>query len=365
MTSDDWSAARRRRRRRGKRAGVRRRRRAWAAVYAATAGAVVVGGSGLLGRWSPAPSEWWPQVAAMTLPVVGPLALPAAVAVGAVTLRSRRFGGGVCTVALAALFAGWALRTSAPAPAASGPFRVMTLNIGGVYNTEGEVASYVERMQPDVVVLQEAALSWGPYAPAAARIAALDGYRLYKNAEEGGGRQVTLSRVPVRAYESGYLGAAEDHAGVYSRIVVAWEGQDVVIYNVHLRPFNPEVGWSLGRALSPSVWRETPGNLREFFAEQSVEAEALARRVREETSPTIVAGDFNSTPDQWSRGLLSRSLREVTSRWLPDATRPDGLPVANVDGILVSDDWGVAGYDVGPPGLSDHRAVLARLALRP
>ena len=364
MTSEDWSATRRRRRRRGKRAGARRRRRAWAAVYAATAGAVAVGGSGLVGRWSPPSPEWWPQLAALALPVLGPLALPAAVAVGAATARSRRFGGGLCTVALAALFAGWALRTSAPAVVASGPFRVLTLNVGGVYNTEGQVADYVERVRPDVVLLQEAGLSWAPYAPAAARIAALDGYTPYKT-EDGGGRQVTLSRLPVRAYESGYLGAAEDHAGVYSRTVVVWGGAEVAVYNVHLRPFNPKVGWSLGRALSPSVWRETPGNLRDFFAEQAVEAEALARRVRAETGPTVVAGDFNATPDQWSRGVLSQSLREVTGRWRWGATRPDGAPLVNVDGILVSPDWGVASYEIGPPGLSDHRAVSAQLGLRP
>ena len=327
-----------------------------------------MGGSGLLARWSPPSSDWWPQVAAAALPVLGPLALPAAVALGAVSARSRRFGGGLCTVALAAVFAGWAFRTSASPSVSAGPLRVMTLNIGGVWQSEGRLADYVERTQPDVVLLQEAGAKGRLYAPAAARLGTLDGYTLFTEGGldgEGGGRQVMASRLPVRSYESGYLASAEPRAGVYSRAVVDVGDTEVVIYNVHLRPFNPEVGWSVRRMLSPSVWVETPANLRDFFAEQAVEAEALARRVEAETRPVVVAGDFNAAPDQWSRAVLQRRLREVTGRWLPAATRPDGTPVFNVDGILVGPGWGVAEAEIGPAGLSDHRAVSADLGLRP
>lgn len=290
---------------------------------------------------------------------------------GAATARTKRFGSGVCTVALAALFAGWALRTSAPpsvSPGAAGSLRVMTLNIGGVFMSEGELADYVERTQPDVVLLQEAAAAGRPYAPAAARIGTIEGYSLYvvrDGKSEDAGRQVMASRLPVRSYESGFLASEEPRAAVYGRAVVDWGGREVVVYNVHLRPFNPDVGWSAERMLSPSVWAETPPRLRDFFAEQAVEAEALARRVEAETLPTIVAGDFNAAPDQWSRAVLERRLRGVTGRWLPAATRPDDTPVLNVDGILVSSEWGVADAEVGPPGLSDHRAVSARLGLVP
>ena len=329
-----------------------------------------MGGSGLSARWGPPGGDWWPQVSALGLPVVGPLALPASAAMAVVAIRGRRFGAGLCAFGLAALFAGWALRTSSPASAPEGAptFSVTTLNVGASSLREGEVTAFVERESPDVLLLQEAGAAGRPYAPVVGRVATLDGYEVYVDpvvAETGNpGRQVTVSRLPVVSYESGPLGTDELTAGVYSRAVVEWSGGLVVVYNVHLRAYNPEVGWSWRRALSPAVWAETPGRLRDFLDEQAIEAEALARMVAAESLPTVVAGDFNSGADQWSRAVLARSLRETTGRWLPNATRPDDQPLVNVDGILVSPAWALARAHVGPGGLSDHRPVSASLSLR-
>lgn len=353
-------------------------------VYTASVAMVALGGSGLLARWSPPATDWWLQVPAVTLPLLGPLALPAALAVGAEWARNRRFGMGLCTVALAAVFTGWALRTSAPPTAVSDQpdrLRVMTLNAGDSAGREGTVADYVERRGPDIVVLQEAGANWGPYAailkeagitgaayaPVAARVASVGGYTVLTDTTAGSvetSRQVTLTRLPVVSHTSGFLGAAEPRAGVYSRTVVRWGGGEVAVYNVHLRAFNPQVGWSWERAIDPDVWIQTPENLRRFFAEQAVEAEALAQMVERETRPVIVAGDFNAAADQWNRAVLTRTLREVTGRWLPGATRPDTTPAVNVDGVLVGSEWAVGEVEIGPAGLSDHRAIFASLALR-
>ncbi|MGB3541600.1 endonuclease/exonuclease/phosphatase family protein [Rubrivirga sp.] len=241
---------------------------------------------------------------------------------------------------------------------------MVTLNVGATNPREGAVVAYVEQLDADVIVFQEAGVSFAPYAPVVARVLASGRYTVHVDSTagtDGAGRQVTLSRLPVVSYESGYLAAPEPRSGVYGRTVVQWEGQEVAVYNVHLRPFNPEVGWSWERTLDPAIWAETPGNLRDFFAEHAIEADALARRIEGETVPVIVAGDFNASPDQWSRATLSSTLREVTGRWLPAATRPDETPVVNVDGILVSRDWAVTEASVGPSGLSDHRAVTAAL----
>lgn len=337
------------------------------ASYAATAATVTVAGAGLLARWSP--TEWWIQIAAGTLPYLGPLALPASAAVGTVAALRRRPGGGVCAAALAAVFAGWALRSAPPARAdADAPrLHVMTLNVGATLGRGGDVVDYIERLAPDVVVLQEAVSGSAPYSALAARLAITGAYTVQSDTAETGSirRQVTLSRHPVVSYQTDYLGALEVHSGVYSRTTIRWNGREVDIFNVHLRPFNPTVGWSLERAVSPQVWAETPANLASFLAEQASEAMALGYLVEASDRPRIVLGDFNASPDQWSRALLTGrpGLREVTGRWTPAATRPADWPAVNVDGILVSADWGVVDTSVGPAGLSDHRPVSARLTL--
>lgn len=364
--SDAWTAYRRRIRRRH----ARRRRRLWRAGYVATAVGALVVASALAARWSAPSSGWWPQVAAAALPLLGPLTLPAALGFGVAAARTRRFGAGVCAVALSALFAGWALRTSPPTQAGEQgqSFRVMTLNAGDAWGREGLVESYIVESEPDLILLQEAGVKGGPLAPAVARIMALAEYYVLVDSEtsgEGAGRQVTLSRLPVISYTAGRLGSDEPEAGVYSRTVVRWDGTDVAVYNIHLRPFNPAVGWSWQRAMSPAVWAETPGNLRTVFGEQAAEADVLARLVAAETRPVIVAGDFNSTPDQWPRAVLARTLREAVGRWRPAATRPDRWPAVNVDGVLVSPELTVARAGVGPAGLSDHRALWVTLQLSP
>ena len=358
-------------RRRQRRAQTKQGRRLWRAAYVLTAAVAFLVGSGLAARLPPAGPGWWVQTAAVLLPVLGPASGLLAAALGVAAWRGKRFGGGVSASILAALFALWAFRTGAApsAPAAADSLRLVTLNVAEADNgREGLITDYVEALDADLVLLQEAEVDWGPYAIAAARILTLGGYVLETDSTAGpddAGRQVVLSKLPVVSYESGFLAAEESRSGVYARLVADWQGTEIAVYNVHFRAFNPDVGWSRERMLDPAVWAETPANLRAFYDEQALEAEALARRVRDETIPVIVAGDFNAAPDQWSRALLSRSLTEVTGRWLPAWTRPDRVSLVNVDGILVSHHWSVAEAAVGPQGFSDHRAVTAALALSP
>ena len=364
---DRWADRRKRQRRRRDRAARRRRRALWALAYASAAALVATGGLGLLARVSSPASDWVPQVAALALPVVGPLTLVVAVALGALAARTRRPAVALCAALCGAVFVGWAARAPdvGDAPRQAGPdavLRLVTLNLGASDGREGEVARYVAESDADVVVLQEAGAAGRPYRAAVARIA-LDGYEPFAESGTDLGRQVVLSRLPVVSHQAGHLGDRGDHSGVYSRTVLRLGRREVAVYNVHLQPFNPDAGWSWGRAFSPSVWAETPANLRSFLAAQSAEAAALAALVAAEGRPTVVAGDFNATPDQWSRSRLAPWVRETTGRWRPDATAPSGAPVANVDGVLAGPEWRVLSSEVGPDGLSDHRPVRAVLAL--
>ena len=376
----DWAHLRR-----GQRIAARYRRdRRWRwARWLGGGGAVAlaaVAAAGLTARVLRPTAGWVPQVAALGLPVVGPALGLSALAAGAYAARARRPAVGVAAVALAAAAAAVFFRVPTPpaAPSAAAGLRVMTLNVGQrSAESTFRVADYVERMEPHVIFLQEAdarsVLRDGQRArvvnPAIEAVLQTGAYRvagrvdtLVMDGAEPANQQVVLSRLPVTAHGADALGPLDTDPSIFARVEVEWRGQRVALYNVHLRPFNPSAGWSLARAVSPEVWGETPGRLRAFFAVQSEEAERLAALLDAEPLPFVVAGDFNATPDQWSRALLSRRASEVFGRRLWAATRPDAVPLAPIDGILVGAGWSVRSAEVGPPGLSDHRALVAELA---
>ena len=368
--------------RRGQRIAARHRaarRRRWAGWLGGGAAAALVAATaaGLSARVVRPTTAWAPQIAALLLPAVGPIFGASAVVAGVVAVRSRRPRVGAGAVALAAVAGAVWLRSPAPpaAPGGAAGLRVMTLNVGSSSaEATFRVADYVERTDPDIVLLQEAD----------ARSVLRDGQRLrvlhpaieaaLRAGDYGVGgrvdtlvtdrpgpenRLVVLSRLPVAEHSAGALGPLDTEPSTYARVEVEWEGRRIALYNVHFRAFNPSAGWSLERALDPAVWAETPGRLRSFFAVQAEEAERFAALLDAEPLPFVVAGDFNATPDQWSRARLARRAREVFGRRPWAATRPDAVPVAPIDGVLVGAGWSVRSADVGPAGLSDHRALTA------
>ena len=328
---------------------------------------------------------WIPQVAALAIPFLGPALMIVAAATAVRAIRTKRAWTGLAAVlVVGAATAAW-LRTPTPptAPAGRPGLRVMTLNTGASESeTAYRAAAFAEQHRPDVVLFQEADLRalivdgrpFRLHNPAIGGIRRIGDYRVAGEVDTvladhpapgPANRQVVLSRVPVVAHAAAALGPLDTDPGVYARVEIEWAGRRVALYNIHFRPFNPSAGWSVARALSPSVWAETPRRLRSFFAVQAEEAERFAAVLDAEPLPYIVAGDFNATPDQWARALLARRAREVFGRRLWTATRPDPLPVVAIDGILVSPEWRVREATVGPAGLSDHRALAAELVLGP
>lgn len=379
-----WGAADWAHLRRGQRITANRRasrRRTWAGRIGVGGAAVLVAiaTAGLLGRTVRPTAGWGPQIAALLLPVLGPaLGVSAAVA-GVVAVRSRRVGVGLGAVALAAAAGVVWFRGATPPSATGGAegLRVMTLNAGpSSAETSFRVTDYVGRTEPDVVFLQEvdarSVMAMGQRArilhPTVEAILGVGGYQVGGAvdtvvSQQAGpeNRLVFLSRLPVVSHRAGTLGPPDTDPSVYARVEIEWQGQRVALYNVHLRAFNPSVGWSVARAVDPAVWAETPARLRSFFALQTEEAARLANLIADEEIPVIVAGDFNATPDQYARAQLAPSLAEVFATRLMTATRPDVLPWASIDGILVGAGWRVQDASVGPRGLSDHRALTAEL----
>jgi endonuclease/exonuclease/phosphatase (EEP) superfamily protein YafD len=128
-------------------------------------------------------------------------------------------------------------------------------------------------------------------------------------------------------------------------------------------------GWSftMGELTVLAVHPSPPVQADGFAADQAVVARTVA-----ELEPDLVVGDFNATGDHAPMRALAdagyRDVGELANRgWLP--TWPTsgvfdvlGLPLAQIDHVLVGER--LAALDlrtVSVPG-SDHRAVVATVA---
>ncbi len=253
-------------------------------------------------------------------------------------------------------------------------FRIVSLNAGkGGPPAHALMEGVLDRVRPDLVLFQEAALhrtvveEVGPVfsAPPPVLAALAAGYRAPESDDESS--VTTLTRLPIGTHTAGSLGAAGDEsAGRYSRVTLEWDGRDVAVYNVHLRSFNEDRPSMPTPSTDLRDWLQSVEGLRRDFVLRAQEAERLRTLLEEETIPFLVAGDLNSTPHQWVYAAISASLRDairMAPGWAP--TYPNDRPLVQIDAVFASPEWDVLAAATGPPGLSDHRAVMAEMRLRP
>ncbi len=357
------------------------------ALWALVDGALVaVVAAGLMAAHVPSGPFWWAQLAAVGLPyTVGALAVATLV-----PLVARRRAWVLVHALLLAVVVWRSVPGSFAAPAplgAPGPddLVVMTFNLptaGPSREALGDSAvAFVRKMAPDVLLMQDA---WayqptsGPPVQQSVQVAAVEGrlpYRLVLPAmaagAEGTGVPVLVRRergVTVVEQEDVQLGQDHD-ASLAIRTHLRWRGRDFVLYNVHLRSFGEMKPWDdpsvgLGR---PASWLPYLRQYRGVYARRGRETELLAERIRQETLPVVVAGDFNSTAD-------NRTVQQIRTAGAvrADAFRAAGgltwgrtyhasRPVVRIDFVLVDPALDVVGADVTDVGFSDHRPVRTHL----
>ena len=78
--------------------------------------------------------------------------------------------------------------------------------------------------------------------------------------------------------------------------------------------------------------------------------------------PAILAGDLNATP--WSNGMRVAAAHGLLRSAAYAPSWPSRLPLLPIDHVLASPHWSVLERQIGPDVGSDHRPVLARLAIR-
>jgi endonuclease/exonuclease/phosphatase (EEP) superfamily protein YafD len=257
----------------------------------------------------------------------------------ALTITRRRRMAVVAFLGLAVTTASMApyFREQTHAMPSNGDFKLVTFNIWFRNDDLVPITNFLERVDADVIVLQEVNL------PETDRLAgALHSYPHHVQTPNVRRGVVIFSRTPITAVEQIEIPGRVTRI---TRAKVEWQGESVAIIAAHLS------------------WPVSPDSARQ----RARELELIAERVRRETGPVIVAGDLNLTP--WSRFFD----RFVAQSGLADCASGQGIfgtwpsqvaPLRiRIDHCFASPHWFVRDVAVGPRLGSDHLPVSVTLEL--
>ena len=243
------------------------------------------------------------------------------------------------------------------------PLRVMSFNIAYGHGDLEGIAKAIRASAPDVVALQEVDVHWdrrSGFADQALELAKrlqlqvrfAPIYRLPGASASAAPREfgvALLSRHPISAFRNHTLARLSTLPGASSvpsplpgflEATIEVGGKEVRVFNTHT-DYRPD----------PRV-------------RQQQVAEMLAY-IGKATKPTLLLGDLNAPPNAPELQPLLKALRDV---WPGSAglgfTYPATNPVRRIDYVLTSEHFRVKRAWVPPTVASDHRPVVADLALR-
>ena len=183
-----------------------------------------------------------------------------------------------------------------------------------------------------------------------------------------------LVRIPIvdqRQIEFEYPADPLEEPLRFVRTELTWRGRKLVHYNIHLATYGTSKPWRSVRGrppFSPFTIVEYLREIRSGFVRRAWEARKIRAMIERETSPVIVSGDFNCTPNNWAYRHLAVGLQDawVTSGSGWGATYYSAFPIWRIDFILASRELEPVSVDVVPisADVSDHRAVTARICWR-
>jgi endonuclease/exonuclease/phosphatase family metal-dependent hydrolase len=245
--------------------------------------------------------------------------------------------------------------------------RVMSYNIHAGTGQDNVLdldrqAAVIEAHRPDVVALQEVDVHWSArsdYADQASWLAA----RLRMRAFFGPIYTLPPDRpgAPPREYGLAILSrfpilAAENHK--ITRL--STQGPDP---GPELAPGFPEIVIRV-RGMPLHVY-DTHLDFRADPAMRRVQVADMLAIMNERPGATILAGDFNAAPDAAELAPLWSELNDVMTRpGGPDLpTYPADVPLQRIDYVTATPGIGVRGVWVPETVASDHRPVVADLAL--
>ena len=228
--------------------------------------------------------------------------------------------------------------------------KVLAYNIKHGEGMDGTVdlaraAQVIRALDPDLVTLQEIdnQTTRTEGVDQARRLGELTGmHRAFGDfMEYRGGHygMALLSRYPIVEFTNHRLPDGEEpRSALAARVLIGGSGEEVIFVGIHLY--------------------RTP-------EERLAQAERIVELFKDETTPVILAGDFNSTPDSDVLQLLERWWR-IPKKPDDRLTFPSVNPRREIDFIMYrpAQRFEVVEYRViEEPLASDHRPVLMKLEL--
>lgn len=223
--------------------------------------------------------------------------------------------------------------TSTPHSTQSANFTLYSHNLYFENSPVSELKAALDQKQPDFVVLLEISPEWAPQLDPF-----LANYPYYYQTEPGPFGQILLSKHPATFTE------LEADSLIESRI--QFEDQELRIFSFH--PIPP-----LGK---------------EAAKRQTHDFQVLIKAIQKDDTPTLVAGDFNSTP------FSPRFQKLLHETELNDASLGFGLKKTwhssswlyhiPIDHILASPDIQTSDFQVLGALGSDHHAIYGEFILK-
>ena len=148
------------------------------------------------------------------------------------------------------------------------------------------------------------------------------------------------------------------------RSELEWDGQTIVVYNVHLRSF--ERGHALNLLATGryrAALRELVAIYRRDVLHRTREARELRHLLDEETKPLLLIGDMNASPFNWEyrhiRGTRADAAAQMGGNW--KFTWHTQLPLARIDHVLTSEHWKPISLRIDTTTISDHYPLIMEL----
>ena len=232
-----------------------------------------------------------------------------------------------------------------------GTLRVLTVNTHAGMQGVERIARLIEAQKPDVVCLQETAPFRGFPDPLPGILARSPGWEIARAAEV-----TTLSRHPIVRRKAHTMLPEMGRSALETTLKLP--AGDVTVFNVH---------YNTAYAERPDPGRDDLPRMSYRSMARWEQTSILFEAVEAVDGPVIVAGDFNNPPRGINYRRLTRRFTDAfrAAGWGFGYTLRSDLPVMRIDYIFTSADMGVTRCEALGVKVSDHRAVVADLTLRP